>query len=47
MQETDVCTSPNMLDVGTLHATSPGSPLQALKLMWASKLSIYMEFDEA
>jgi hypothetical protein len=39
--------SPNMSDVGTLHGTSPGSLLQALKLMWASKLYIYMEFDEA
>jgi hypothetical protein len=27
--------------------TSFGSPLQALKPIWFSKLSIYMEFDEA
>jgi hypothetical protein len=41
------CTFPNTLDLGTLCTISPSSPLQAIKPMWSSKLSIYMEFDEA
>jgi hypothetical protein len=45
VEGTDACTSPSMSAVGTLHATSPGSPLQALQLMWSSKSSIYMEFE--
>jgi hypothetical protein len=42
-----LCTSLNTPNVSTMHTTSFYSPLQALNPIWSSKLSIYMEFDEA